>query len=57
MNDETRTSPQARDIHAHARAAEPDHDQIGRWCCCWDCDFDATKIWANDRAAGIESVT
>lgn len=50
------TSLEARDIHEQARRDDVDHDQIGCWCCCWDCDFDAQEIWANDKAAEIESV-
>jgi hypothetical protein len=50
------TSPQARDLHDQARAADAEHDQISCWCCCWDCDFDVKAVWANDAAAAIESV-
>lgn len=59
MSDERKdiTSPEAKDIHDAARAADPDHDMGGCWCCCLDCVFDAEAIWSNDAAAGIESVT
>lgn len=50
------TSVAARDFHARLQAINPEHDQGGCWCCCWDCDFDAEAVWAADRAAGVESV-
>lgn len=50
------TSQQARDIHAAAMDADGRHDVVSCWCCCLDCDFNAQAVWANDKAAGIESV-
>lgn len=50
------TSPEARDIHARAQHADPEHDRGGCWCCCMDCDFDVEAVWAADAAAGIETV-
>lgn len=55
-NREGITSPEARDIHAQALRDDPSHDAGSCWCCCLDCDFDADAVWANDEAAGIESV-
>lgn len=50
------TSPKARDIHAAAQQADPDHDLGGCWCCCLDCNFDTKAVCANDASAGIETV-
>lgn len=33
------TARQAQELHGQRRAADPEHDQIGCWCCCWDCSF------------------
>lgn len=35
---------EAQRIHDEAQAADPEHDRVGCWCCCWDCDFDFAKI-------------
>lgn len=39
---------EAQCIHDKAQAADPEHDRVGCWCCCWDCDFDFAKIAADD---------
>jgi hypothetical protein len=37
------TPVQAQAIHEKRQAAEPDHDRVSCWCCCWTCDFEQGK--------------
>lgn len=34
------TPKQAQALHDERRAADPEHDVISCWCCCWDCNFE-----------------
>lgn len=38
------TPDEAQALHELRQAADPDHDRVGCWCCCQDCDFDFEKI-------------
>jgi hypothetical protein len=50
------TSAQALATHSEARETDPDHDQVGCWCCCWDCGLNYDAAIANDEAQGLTSV-
>ena len=38
------TADEAQRLHDERVAADPEHDDVTCWCCCWDCDFDFEAV-------------
>lgn len=35
---------EAQRLHDERKAADPEHDRVGCWCCCHDCDWDYDEV-------------
>lgn len=35
---------EAQALHELRQLLHPEHDRVGCWCCCTDCDFDFDAV-------------
>jgi hypothetical protein len=43
---------EAQAVHDQRQRGDPEHDRVGCWCCCLDCDFDYDTVTGKEEADG-----